>query len=120
MKNFAIYNNLGSAYQKLSRYNEAITNYKKAISLNSQEATRYYNIGLCYKAVDSLDNSIIVLKKALELNKDYYECYYEIGESYFLKQEYENAKQYLQTIANKQPQFAQIDKVHSMLAVANQ
>jgi Flp pilus assembly protein TadD len=49
------YNNLGNAYLKLRRLDEAAAAYNKALSLNSQSAGVYNNLGIVYiRSGDSL------------------------------------------------------------------
>jgi tetratricopeptide (TPR) repeat protein len=44
------YNSLGTAYNKLGRYPEAIENYRQAIRLNPGYVTAHYNLGQTYLA----------------------------------------------------------------------
>ncbi|MBM4174785.1 MAG: tetratricopeptide repeat protein [Ignavibacteria bacterium] len=61
------WNRLGTAYQKLEKYNLAIETYKKAFELNSKTKEYPLNIGICYKELGQLSTARTFFYKAAEV-----------------------------------------------------
>jgi len=79
--------NLGDAYYKQERYDEAIKSYQSALAeskTNAQKAEIYHNIGNTLLKDKKLDESIEAYKQALKLNPLDSETKYNL--SYALKQ----------------------------------
>ena len=112
--NYKLLNNLGNALQKLEFYEEAIKNYKKAISLNNDISDLHLNLGLCYKSVNNQKEAIKALTKAAELSPSSDEIQYELAESYFQLQDYENAEKLLLYL-NNNSQSNKKAKIEEML-----
>src|SRR3989338_2719984 len=55
--------------QNSTNYQEAITTYLAAISINPDDSAVYYNLGTAYQAAKDLNNAQLKYKKALELDK---------------------------------------------------
>ena len=88
-------NGLGNAYYYLSKYDEAIEAYQKAIIEDNggKYPLASYNLGLCYKHIDKYEYSIHNVHKALQDYEDDIDpeiplknfigyCYYTLAESY--------------------------------------
>lgn len=93
-KDFAeAHNNLGYAYEKLGKNNEAIDEYKKAISnlLYRTPEKAYYSLGRLYYRAKRYDEAIEVYNKALKRAPDYYPCYYGLALAYNAKGNYGEA-----------------------------
>ena len=56
--------------QNSNNYQEAITSYLAAISLESADASLYYNLGTAYQAAGDFNNAQIQYQKAAELDKN--------------------------------------------------
>lgn len=85
--NYAAKFNLGDAYYKQERYDEAIKSYQSALAeskTNLQKAEIYHNIGNTFLKDKKLDQSIEAYKQALKLNPSDAETKYNL--SYALKQ----------------------------------
>ena len=104
----------------MSKFDDAIENYKKSISINSQESSIFYNLGLCYKSTTNYDNAIIIFKKAIEINKKFVDAYYELGETLFMKQSFDEAKIIFEALLKIKPDYARKDKIDSMISVTAQ
>lgn len=61
------WNRLGTSYQKLEKYNQAIDAYKKAFDLNSKTKEYPLNIGICYKELGQLSMARNFFYKATEV-----------------------------------------------------
>jgi len=98
--NAQAYYNRGLVYYEEDQYDEAISNYTKAIEINPRYAAAYYYRGLAYYYKDhwiyynykgKYDQAISDLNKAIELNSRFAEAYYNRGLVYAEKRQYEQA-----------------------------
>lgn len=86
-KNFVTNFNLGDAYYKQKRFDEAIKSYKSALTeskTDDQKSRIYHNIGNSYLQDKKIKESIDAYKKALKLNPNDQETKYNL--SYALNQ----------------------------------
>lgn len=70
-KNYTANFNLGDAYYKQKKFDEAIKSYQQALAeskTNEQKAGVYHNIGNAYLKDKKIDQSIEAYKQALKLN----------------------------------------------------
>ena len=56
--------------QNSGNFQEAITTYLAAISINSQDAQLCYNLGTAYQRAGDLNNALLQYQKALDLDKN--------------------------------------------------
>lgn len=87
------YNNLGFAYEKSRRFEEAIDSYKKALAnlLYRTPEKAYNNLGRVYYRLGRYDEAIDVNKEALKRASDFYYSYYDLSLSYNAKGKYGDA-----------------------------
>ena len=76
------HNNLGVAYQMQGRIDEAIQEYKTALTLKSDYADPHNNLGFAYQGLGRLDEAIQEYKTALTLNPQYTKAYSNLGFAY--------------------------------------
>lgn len=98
---FAGHYNLGSAYYKQGRYDEALKQYQNSLALaqtNNEKAEIYHNIGNSLLKNKKLKESIAAYKQSLKLNPNDLATKYNL--SYALKKE-EEQKQQQQNQQNK-------------------
>ena len=67
-KHAATYLHRGNAYSALKRYEEAIENYRKVISLNPDDPSPYSNLGAVYSDRGQHDQALANYNKAIEIN----------------------------------------------------
>jgi len=77
------YNNLGVAYYKSGKGEDAIAAYKKALELKPDYATAYNNLANAYSDADRKEDAIAAYKKAIELNPGFTEAYYNLARTYY-------------------------------------
>ena len=82
------YNNRGMAYRDKGQYDQAISDYNKALGINPRYAYAYNNRGIAYGDKGQYDQAISDFNKALEVNPRYAEAYNNRGRAYYLKGEY--------------------------------
>ena len=96
--------NLGDAYYKQERYDEAIKSYQSALAeskTNAQKAEIYHNIGNTLLKDKKLDESIEAYKQALKLNPLDSETKYNL--SYALKQKDDQKRRSMNNSGNRCP-----------------
>ena len=65
------YNNLGSAYYRLSKYDKAIENFKKVIDKESNYAKAYFNIAASYYHKGNLFTAYKYYRKSKNIDEEY-------------------------------------------------
>ena len=65
------YNNLGSAYYRLSKYDKAIENFKKVIDKESNYAKAYFNIAASYYHKGNLLTAYKYYRKSKSIDEEY-------------------------------------------------
>jgi tetratricopeptide (TPR) repeat protein len=64
------YNNLGTIYYKLGRYEDAATNYERAIKLKEEDYQVWRNLGEAYSWLPAdIDKKISAYKRSIELGE---------------------------------------------------
>jgi tetratricopeptide (TPR) repeat protein len=69
-----LYFNLGMAYAETDRMEKALAAFKKAVSLNSQNAENFFGLGLVAKWAGHTDRAKTALHQALELDPQHWEA----------------------------------------------
>ena len=64
-----IYNNLGNAYERVSRYDEAVAALEQAIALKPQDPFPYYNMGISLLHLNRHTEAIALLDKSIALGE---------------------------------------------------
>lgn len=87
------HNNLGFAYEKAGRFNEAIDSYKQALSnlLYRTPEKAYHSLGRIYYRLGWYDEAIVAYKEAVKRMPDLYLAYYGLALSYNAKGRYGDA-----------------------------
>ncbi|MDQ0299702.1 rhomboid protease GluP [Salibacterium salarium] len=60
---------LGNSYLQENKFEEAISSYKNATSLDQELAQAYYNLSIAYMEIDELDEAESALQRAKSLNE---------------------------------------------------
>jgi len=81
----------GLAYEEKGQYDEAISNYTKALEINPRDADAYYNRGVVYNRKGQSDEAISDFTKALEINPRDAHAYYNRGIVYNRKSQSDEA-----------------------------
>ncbi len=69
-----LYNNLGTALEKLDREIDAEAAYRQASALNPRDSLPYYNLGLLYDGQGRVAEAIRAFEKCLRYSVDVEEC----------------------------------------------
>jgi tetratricopeptide (TPR) repeat protein len=78
-KDAKAYFNRGLAYDDKGQYDQAISDYSKAIEINSGIAEAYINRGNAYSKKSQYDKAISDYSKAIEINPKYADAYINRG-----------------------------------------
>jgi tetratricopeptide (TPR) repeat protein len=81
----------GLGYEEKGQYDEAISNYTKALEINPRDAEAYYNRGVVYNRKGQYDEAISDFTKALEINARDADAYYNRGIVHNRKSQYNEA-----------------------------
>jgi hypothetical protein len=76
------YYNRGNAYYKKGQYDQAISDYNKAIEINASNDWYYNSRGNAYADKGQYDQAISDYTKAIELNPEYANSYHNRGNAY--------------------------------------
>jgi len=85
------YNNRGMAFAAMGLPDRAISDYKKALSLNPSMYEPYYNLGSLYGKTDFLAKAVEYFNKAIAIDPTMPEAYESRGLSYFYLGRYDAA-----------------------------
>src|SRR2546423_662942 len=81
----------GNQARDKNNYEQALDHYRKAETLNPQEARAFYGMGNVYSDLYCYDSTIESYLKALDLKKDYLEAHIGLGWAYINKERYDDA-----------------------------
>ena len=76
--------NLGVAYGKLGRWQDAVEAYKQAIRIKPDFAEAHCNLGVAYGELGRSQDAIESYKQAIRIKPDYAEAHYNLGVTYFM------------------------------------
>jgi len=68
LKDAKLYNNRGAAYGEKGQYDQAISEFNKAIEINTRYSKAYNNRGIVYRRKGQYDRAISDFNKAIEIN----------------------------------------------------
>lgn len=103
---FEAYINLGNAYFKAKKANEAINYWKRALGIDSKLITCYINIGNAFYYLDNINDALSHWHVALTLAPDNTTALINLGAAYEKLGDFSNAFKYYEQYLN----YAQKDK----------
>ena len=75
-----IYLNKGSSLVELEKYEDAVTCYEKASSIDSDDSLIWYNRGVALTQLERFDDAISSYDKAIEVSPGYADAWYNKAE----------------------------------------
>jgi tetratricopeptide (TPR) repeat protein len=106
-KDAAFYVTRGNDCANKGQYDEAISDYNKALEINPQYALAYYNRGLAYDSKGQYDQAISDFNKALEINPRNALTYVGRGMAYGKKGSYDEAISDYTKVLEINPRYAE-------------
>ncbi len=101
------YNNRGSAYNLLGKYDEAIADLDKAIQLSKESAVSYFNRGTAYEHLGQYEKAIEDYTEALRIQPDFAIGYVDRGALFCRMGEYDMAYNDLTRALKLNPNLAE-------------
>jgi tetratricopeptide (TPR) repeat protein len=92
------FNNMGMAHFRLKNEEEALKNFRKAVTYRPDETLFWMNLGGAYGAVGDYKNSVSSLKKGLEMAPDSVELRKNLALTYMKMKNYEGAIETLEKV----------------------
>ncbi len=102
--------NLGLAYDKLGRYDDAVAEMLKAVAIDPENDQYRFHVGYSFFKQKKYSEAIEAFKEAIRLNPVCTEAYYHLGQIYRLQGCSEEAARILETASHTQPDNAEIYK----------
>ena len=101
------YNNIGEAYDKLGKYEEAILEFKDALKLNPNYFFGLNNLGNIYGKQRKLPEAIRYFEKALQQKPDYSPAHYNLARAFHLMGKRREAAESYRKAIESNPYFEQ-------------
>ncbi len=101
------YNNVGEAYDKLGKYDEAIAEFKEALKINPNYFFGLNNLGNIYGKQRKLPEAIEYFKKALKQKPDYSPAHYNLARALHLSGKRKEAAESYRKSIKSNPYFEQ-------------
>lgn len=86
-----VHNNRGFDYCQIGQYDQAISDFSKAIEINPRLAHAYNNRGWAYIKKWQYDQAISDFNKTIEIDPRFVEAYFYRAVVYFLVEEYDKS-----------------------------
>ena len=80
--NAVMHNNLGTAYSKRWKLDEAISHYQEALQIEPAYALVHKNLGVVFNTQKNYSGAIIHLQKAISLEPDLNDAYYYLAKAF--------------------------------------
>jgi protein O-mannosyl-transferase len=101
------YNNVGEAYDKLGKYDEAIAEFKGSLKINPDYFFGLNNLGNIYGKQRKLPEAIDYFKKALKVKPDYSPAHYNLARALHLTGKRQEAAESYRKSIKSNPYFEQ-------------
>ena len=111
---------MGDIYRALGRYDDAVTEYKMAIWLDSFNIPAYMALCLCYEENGDYDSAISIYEKLIELQPDAAEYHGNLANILYMKGELEDAIAHYQTAIMLNPNPAWTSLIAQTLGYVHQ
>ncbi len=80
--NYLAYNNVGSAYNDIGRYQQAIDAFRQAVKIEPFYGRAYVNLGFSYGNLGRYAEAIEACRQAIKIGSDDAKAYYNLGLAY--------------------------------------
>ncbi|UCE18425.1 MAG: tetratricopeptide repeat protein [Gemmatimonadota bacterium] len=98
--------NMGIAYSKLNRLDEALVEYLKAVEMNPQNGNAYFNLASTYLKLNKLQEALSTLHRVNQLNPNQMKVIYSLGHTYLQLENIEESIPYFQKAIQLNPNYA--------------
>ncbi len=101
-----IHNNLGIAYDRMGRFDEALKELNEALRLNPEYIEVHNNLAVTHYKMGNYEESLGELRVAVRLNPDYTEAHSNLGSLYGRLERYDEAVEELKLAIKLNPDYA--------------
>ncbi len=101
------YNNRGLTYVEEKKYNEAISDFSKAVDLKPDYDEAWFNRGLCYVQENRAGEALADFKRSIELKPEDPETYYNCGVLLMNQEKNDEAITYFDKAISLNPDYAE-------------
>lgn len=98
------HNNLGDVYGRRGDLNNAVLEFKKAITIKPDYADAYHNLGNTYRVMGKIEDAIMNYQSALKFNPRLWQSYQNLAVIYFDQKQYKLALENMQKTIAINPQ----------------
>ena len=98
----------GLAYYRQGKLDEAIAEYKKALTINPDDAKTHGNLGVAYGEQGKYDLEIASFQKVIAINPDDAEAHYNLGVVYDMQGKSEKAIESFQKAISINPKYLEM------------
>jgi predicted Zn-dependent protease len=102
-KDIGAINNIGYALLQQKKYQEAIDQFTKAVTISPYWDYPYNNRGYCKLQLGDMDNAFVDLEHSFEMNSDNSYSWRNLGAFYLATNEFEKALQYFEEAEKRDP-----------------
>jgi len=106
--------NLGLAYNKQNRTEDAIQEFLTALQINADNAAVHNHLGLAYKSQGRTEDALKAYLSAIRIKPDYAEVHYNMGKLYDKQRRIDEAVKEYRTAIQIDPDYAE---AHNNLAI---
>jgi len=106
---FAAYNDIGVILYRRGRVNDAISQFQRALKINSQYEEAYYNLGIALMHKGDTNAAIVQYQKALQIDPEYASVQNNLGTALFEKGDLTGAIFHLQQALQINPSNAEAE-----------
>jgi serine/threonine protein kinase/Tfp pilus assembly protein PilF len=96
-------NGLGYTYADMGNFEKAIEYFRKYASISPGDSNPLDSMAEIYFQMGKLDDSIAKYQEAIEVNKDFFEAYWRMAYVYALKENYQEAMEWIDRLIGKAP-----------------
>ncbi len=105
-KHKSAWNDLGSAYRRLGRNDEAIAAFQKQIENNAYDSHAYDLLGVAYENEGKYDDAVRQFQKQIEINPLDHNAHANLGRLYLRQKKFAEAVAELEKAVSIQPNYA--------------
>ena len=112
-----LFYNKGLDFYKMGLYDEAVTNFKKAVEADPEFTDAYYNLGSVYEFLQQYDEALSVFKQVIIRNPEDYDSVYRAAWLSYKTGDNEHAATYLSLIPSTSSRAQDAKNLYGLLGI---
>jgi tetratricopeptide (TPR) repeat protein len=110
---------MGNTLFDLNRFNEAITFYQRALSLDSSNIEVQIDLAVCFFNLRKIDQALLEMEKALKIDPNHPKGLFNIGIIYYNLGKFDQVRKYWERLTAVHPQGMEARKAQELLENLN-